>query len=104
VENNKWGSILKSNYNGTYYTLSLKYVNRDIKGFVDFEKMRGIVGIAMANVFSNVNEVNMCGYKKIKSKITFDDGKLSKNFVFFSFCFFCFRLFSFFNRCDFLQY
>ena len=69
----------------------MKYVNRDNNGYVDFEKMRGIVGIAMANVISNIDEVNMKMKKKIKSKITFDDGKLSKNsFLCFFFALYCF--------------
>ncbi|CAG8603055.1 13656_t:CDS:2 [Racocetra fulgida] len=65
---------MKSNYNGTYYTLSLKNVNRDGKGFVDFEKMQGIEGIALANVVSNTNEVIIGGSaKKFQSRITFND-------------------------------
>ncbi|CAJ0872512.1 7336_t:CDS:10 [Entrophospora sp. SA101] len=74
LTNNQWGNILKSNYNGTYYSLSLEHVNRDVRGFVDFEKMRGIVGISMANIVGNVHEVNMGNNKKLKSKITFNDG------------------------------
>ncbi|CAJ0854175.1 9162_t:CDS:10 [Entrophospora sp. SA101] len=72
--NNQWGNILKSNYNRTYHSLSLEHVNHDVCGFVDFEKMRGIVGISMANIVGNVHEVNMGNNKKLKSKITFNDG------------------------------
>ncbi|CAG8482587.1 1616_t:CDS:10 [Racocetra persica] len=72
---NLWGNIMKSNYNGTYYTLSLKNVNRDDRGFVDFEKMQGIEGIALANVVSNTNEIIIGGsVKKLQSRITFNDG------------------------------
>ncbi|CAG8497035.1 17231_t:CDS:10, partial [Dentiscutata heterogama] len=72
---NNWGNIMKSNYNGTYYSLSLKDVNRDGKGFVDFEKMRGIEGIALANIVSNTNEIIIGGsVKKLQSRITFNDG------------------------------
>jgi hypothetical protein len=72
---NKYGSILKSNWNGTYYSLSLENANRDDNGFVDFEKMQGIKGIALANVVSNVYEVNLGNDKKLKTMITFNDGK-----------------------------
>ncbi|CAG8491270.1 16400_t:CDS:10 [Acaulospora colombiana] len=69
-----WGNILKSNSNGTYYSLSLEYSYQDARGFVDFEKIRGIQGIAMANRVTNPQEVNMGGSKKISSVITFNDG------------------------------
>ncbi|RHZ50479.1 hypothetical protein Glove_498g22 [Diversispora epigaea] len=69
-----WGNILKSNSNGTYYGLSLEKVNRDEYGFVDFEKMLGIEGIALSNVVSNPQEVMMGSAKKLKSMITFNDG------------------------------
>ncbi|CAG8706046.1 26310_t:CDS:10, partial [Dentiscutata erythropus] len=69
-----WGNILKSNSNGTYYGLSLERVNRDDYGFVDFEKMQGIEGIAIANVVFNYQKVIMGSAKKLQSKITFNDG------------------------------
>ena len=72
---NKYGSILKSNGNGTYYSLSLENANRDDIGFVDFEKMQGIQGISIANIVSNVYEANMGSDKELKTKITFNDGK-----------------------------
>ncbi|PKY15605.1 Oligoxyloglucan reducing end-specific cellobiohydrolase, partial [Rhizophagus irregularis] len=71
----KYGNILKSNGNGTFYSFSLGYANRDDKGFVDFEKMQGIQGIALANIVGNVDEVNMGNNKKLKSKITTNDGE-----------------------------
>ncbi|KZV63312.1 Oligoxyloglucan reducing end-specific cellobiohydrolase, partial [Peniophora sp. CONT] len=36
-----WGTILKSNSNGTYFGVSVQNVNRDERGYVDFEKMIG---------------------------------------------------------------
>jgi hypothetical protein len=72
---NKYGSILKSNENGTYYSLSLENANRDNTVFVDFEKMQGIQGIAFANVVSNVYDADMGNDKKLKTMITFNDGK-----------------------------
>ncbi|CAG8491123.1 2595_t:CDS:10, partial [Paraglomus occultum] len=71
---NEWGSILKSNSNGTYFRLSLPYVKRDDRGYVDFDKMQGIQGIALANIVKNPDEVNLGGEKQIASKITYNDG------------------------------
>jgi hypothetical protein len=72
-----WGSILKSNSNGTYFGLSAEHVNRDDRGYVDFEKMIGLDGIALINVVSNYNDATINGAKKLQSRITHNDGKLS---------------------------
>ncbi|KAJ7019632.1 vacuolar protein sorting/targeting protein 10 [Mycena alexandri] len=69
-----WGSILKSNSNGTYFGLSIKNVNRDDRGFVDFEKMIGLDGIALVNVVVNPQEALVTGHKVLQSRITHDDG------------------------------
>lgn len=71
-----WGNILKSNWNGTYYGLSIDNVNRDERGFVDFEKMIGLDGIALINVVSNPSEAMISGRKSLQSRITHNDGKL----------------------------
>ncbi|ETN44386.1 uncharacterized protein HMPREF1541_10566 [Cyphellophora europaea CBS 101466] len=70
----EYGSILKSNSNGTSYVLTLNGVNRDTAGFVDFEKMHGLEGVAMVNVVSNIDKVEKGGDKKLKSMITHNDG------------------------------
>jgi Sortilin, neurotensin receptor 3,/Sortilin, neurotensin receptor 3, C-terminal len=70
----EYGSIIKSNSNGTSYSLSLSQVNRDEEGFVDFEKMQGIEGVAMVNVVENAKEVEIGKGKKLKSMITHNDG------------------------------
>lgn len=72
----EWGSLFKSNSNGTYYSLSLEYANRDSKGFADFEKMVGLEGIALMNVVSNPEEAALSGYKKLQTRITHNDGPL----------------------------
>jgi hypothetical protein len=69
-----WGSILKSNSNGTYFSLSADYVNRDANGFVDFEKMIGLDGIALINVVSNPKEAASTGRKELRTRITHNDG------------------------------
>lgn len=69
-----WGTILKSNSNGTYFGISLENVNRDKGGYVDFEKMIGLDGIALVNVVSNPEEAKISGRKMLQSRITHNDG------------------------------
>ncbi|KAK5556632.1 vacuolar protein sorting/targeting protein PEP1 [Exophiala xenobiotica] len=70
----EYGAIIKSNSNGTSYVFTLDAVNRDTEGYVDFEKMQGLEGVAMTNVVSNLDEVNDGGKKKLKTMITHNDG------------------------------
>ncbi|EKD16258.1 uncharacterized protein L3040_009508 [Drepanopeziza brunnea f. sp. 'multigermtubi'] len=71
----EYGSIIKSNSNGTSYTLSLDAVDRDTLGYVDFEKMFGIEGIAMVNIVANYKDKNFKkDRKKLKTMITHNDG------------------------------
>lgn len=70
----EFGTILKSNSNGTDYISSLDYVNRNEEGFVDFEKMIGLEGVAVVNVVENPSEAFDGSKKKLKTKITHNDG------------------------------
>ncbi|OLL21991.1 Vacuolar protein sorting/targeting protein 10 [Neolecta irregularis DAH-3] len=70
----EWGVILKSNSNGTDYVVSLDSVNRDEKGYVDFEKMQGIEGVAVVNVVMNTADAVGGAKKKLKTMITHNDG------------------------------
>jgi hypothetical protein len=70
----EYGSIIKSNSNGTSYVMSLNAVNRNTEGYVDFEKMQGLEGVALANVVVNVDEVNNGAKKKKQTRITHNDG------------------------------
>ncbi|KAG9240971.1 hypothetical protein BJ878DRAFT_429139 [Calycina marina] len=71
----EYGSIIKSNSNGTSYVMSLEAVDRDTTGFVDFEKLIGLEGIAMVNVVANAKSKNYAKEgKKLKSVITHNDG------------------------------
>lgn len=70
-----WGSILKSNSNGTYFGLSIDYVNRDNRGYADFEKIIGLDGIALVNIVANPLEASVTGKKKLQTRITHNDGK-----------------------------
>ena len=73
-EHQEYGSIIKSNSNGTSYVMSINAVNRNTAGYVDFEKMLGIEGVALVNVVANPDEVNG-GAKKLKrTLITHNDG------------------------------
>ena len=77
AEEHEHGTILKSNSNGTSYVLSMKGVNRDTDGFVDFEKMKGLEGVAMVNVVDNLQASDETGEKKrLKTMITHNDGAL----------------------------
>ena len=69
-----WGAILKSNSNGTYFGISIENVNRDDRGYVDFEKMIGLDGIALINVVANPEEATVTGVKALQSRITHNDG------------------------------
>jgi hypothetical protein len=69
-----WGNLLKSNWNGTYYGLSIDNVNRDDRGYVDFEKMIGLDGIVLINIVSNPADAANSGRKLLQSRITHNDG------------------------------
>ena len=70
----EYGSIVKSNSNGTSFVLSISNVNRNDVGFVDFEKILSLEGIALVNIVDNVNEADIGISKKKKTRITFNDG------------------------------
>ncbi|KAK6540989.1 vacuolar protein sorting/targeting protein PEP1 [Orbilia ellipsospora] len=74
VSGKEYGAILKSNSNGTEYVMSLPNVNRDDLGYVDFERMQGLEGVALANIVINIKEVENGATKKYKSMITHNDG------------------------------
>ncbi|RFU25853.1 hypothetical protein B7463_g10489, partial [Scytalidium lignicola] len=69
----EFGTIIKSNSNGTSYVMSLEAVNRDRSGFVDFEKIAGLEGVALANIVANYKGSSKDG-KALKTVITHNDG------------------------------
>ncbi|KAJ5808952.1 vacuolar protein sorting/targeting protein PEP1 [Penicillium riverlandense] len=70
-----YGPLVKSNSNGTSFVLSLNAINRDQAGYVDFERMAGLEGVAVVNVVANVDDVEKKGTsKKLRSMITHNDG------------------------------
>lgn len=58
----QYGSIVKSNSNGTSYVMSAPKVNCDEEMYVDFEKVPGLEGVTL------INEVTNAGNKKAKTK------------------------------------
>ncbi|KAL8726899.1 MAG: hypothetical protein Q9181_005890 [Wetmoreana brouardii] len=74
TKNAEYGSIIKSNSNGTSYVLSLDSVNRNTPGYVDFEKMLGLEGVALVNVVANIEDAEKGNGKKLKTMITHNDG------------------------------
>ena len=73
-KNQEYGSILKSNSNGTSYVTSIPGVSRNSAGYVDFEKMQGLEGVAVVNVVANIDETNDGKKKLLKTMITHSDG------------------------------
>ncbi|CAZ85060.1 unnamed protein product [Tuber melanosporum] len=70
----EFGSLLKSNSNGTNYVLSLDAVNRNEEGFVDFEKLKTLEGVAIANRVVNADKAVDGEKKRLRSMITHNDG------------------------------
>jgi Sortilin, neurotensin receptor 3,/Sortilin, neurotensin receptor 3, C-terminal len=73
-QDREYGSIIKSNSNGTSYVLSQGGVNRDTDGYIDFEKMQGLEGVALLNVVANIDGVGKGQPKELKTMITHNDG------------------------------
>jgi hypothetical protein len=68
----EYGSIIKSNSNGTSYVLSASNVNSNTKAYVDFEKVAGLEGVVLINVVSNPGKGEK--KKKLQTKISHNDG------------------------------
>lgn len=73
-EGTEFGTVLKSNSNGTSYIISAPDVNRNAAGFVDFEQMSVIAGVAVINTVANPEEARRGSRKVLKSMITHNDG------------------------------
>ena len=74
TKDHEYGSLLKSNSNGTSYVLSLSGVNRNTEGYADFERLQGLEGVIMVNVVENIEEVKGGEEKRLKTLITHNDG------------------------------
>ncbi|KOS16873.1 Vacuolar protein sorting/targeting protein 10 [Escovopsis weberi] len=73
-----YGSIIKSNSNGTSYVLSAANVNCNEQTFVDFERVAGLEGVTLINVVSNADstggEKPKKEKKQLQTKISHNDG------------------------------
>ncbi|KAH8982691.1 Oligoxyloglucan reducing end-specific cellobiohydrolase [Lactarius akahatsu] len=67
--------LLHSNWNGTYFGASIDNVNRDQRGFVDFEKMIGLDGIALIDVIANPEAAAVTGTKELQTRMMADSWK-----------------------------
>lgn len=76
-----WGDILKSNSNGTYFGVSIENVRRNSDGYIDFEKMIGLDGIALVNIISNPQEATINRKEDVQTRITHNDGKYNLNYI-----------------------
>jgi hypothetical protein len=70
-----WGDVLKSDSRGQYFVVSAANVNRDARGYVDFQEVAGLKNTKLINVVSNTYEAALTGTKALQTKISFDDGK-----------------------------
>ncbi|CAG8216318.1 unnamed protein product [Penicillium salamii] len=74
-EGRNFGSVVKSNSNGTYFVQSLEAVNQNDRGMADFDKMEGLEGVLVANVVINSEDVKTKGStKKLRTVISHNDG------------------------------
>lgn len=68
----EYGSIIKSNSNGTSFVLSASNVNCNDVPFADFEKVAGLEGFEIINVVTNPGKGEKT--KKLQTKISRNDG------------------------------
>lgn len=69
----QYGSIVKSNSNGTSYVLSAANVNCNEDTYVDFEKVSGLEGVELINVVANSDRKEE-RKKTLQTKISHNDG------------------------------
>ncbi|KAJ0376659.1 vacuolar protein sorting/targeting protein PEP1 [Colletotrichum chrysophilum] len=72
AEGRRYGSIIKSNSNGTSYVQSAAKVNCDDSYYVDFEKIAGLEGVALINTVINSDKESEP--KKVHTQISHNDG------------------------------
>jgi hypothetical protein len=72
-EDRQFGSIVKSNSNGTSYVVSASNVNCNRRTLVDFEKVAGLEGVTLINIVSNSDKKD-AKTKELQTKISHNDG------------------------------
>ncbi|KAG1467598.1 hypothetical protein G6F56_004322 [Rhizopus delemar] len=74
-DNAHYGSLYKSNSNGTFFSKSLENTNRNSMGYIDVERIPGVEGVLMANQIMNPRQVESQMVEKlVRTRISFDDG------------------------------
>ncbi|KAJ5112068.1 Vacuolar protein sorting/targeting protein 10 [Penicillium argentinense] len=74
-EDRKFGSLVKSNSNGTYFVSSLEGLSQSNYGYIDYERIAHLEGVAIANIVVNKDEVKTkSASKKLRTVITHNDG------------------------------
>lgn len=68
------GTLFISNTNGVFYSHSISNTFRDRNGYVDFEKILGLDGVAMINIVSNEKEALLGDLPKRQTMITYTNG------------------------------
>lgn len=68
----QYGTIIKSNSNGTSYVLSASNVNCNEETYVDFEKVSGLEGVTLVNIVTNTAEGSR--QKLLQTQISHNDG------------------------------
>ncbi|KAF4512470.1 hypothetical protein G6O67_001606 [Ophiocordyceps sinensis] len=68
----QFGSIIRSNSNGTSYVVSATNVNCNEETYVDFEKVAGLEGVTLINVVTNTDKGER--KKNLQTKISHNDG------------------------------
>lgn len=68
----KFGTIVKSNSNGTSYVVSATQVNANDEGYVDFEKVPGLEGVTLINQVANPDKKQKT--KTLQTRISHNDG------------------------------
>jgi hypothetical protein len=73
-----YGHLIRSNGNGTYFTLSLPHTRMTAAGTVDYERIAGLEGVALANVLTDPRggRTDASGLPLVRTKLTHDDGML----------------------------
>lgn len=69
-ESGKWGTVIGSNSNGTYYHVLLHNINHNNGHHVDFERMYSMEGVLVANQIVNVGKSD----QYIQTLISYNDG------------------------------
>ncbi|KAL2756760.1 hypothetical protein ACRALDRAFT_1041229 [Sodiomyces alcalophilus JCM 7366] len=70
-QDQRYGSILKSNSNGTSYVMSAPKVNCNNDYFVDFEKIPGLEGVVLINAVAGIDKDQN---KVLHTKVSHNDG------------------------------